>query len=283
MIFLKIGLALSGGGVKGAAHIGVSAALIENQIDFDIIGGTSSGAIVATLYSMGYTPDEMLKLFNYFSKIVMKNSPTYTHPDGKKALSIHMGGLLSGENISFAINEAAKYKKIEKMSDLNKIILIPAVDVDNSKKYVFTNSKINEENYIINGKIDMAVRASCSYPGVFAPCIYRTHKFVDGGILDNIPADEVKKAGADFIIAVKFALNRNSKTRGIYGVASKSIDIMFEKNSKSEVKVADYLINIDTKDVSLLDIKRISDCYRYGYEQTLSKISEIKEKLQEKI
>ena len=56
-----------------------------------------------------------------------------------------------------------------------------------------------------------------------------------------------------------------------------------KKNSKSEVKVADYLINIDTKDVSLLDIKRISDCYRYGYEQTLSKISEIKEKLQEKI
>lgn len=280
MIYLKIGLALSGGGVKGAAHIGVIAALIENNIDFEIIGGTSAGSIVAALYSMGYTPNEMLKLFNYFAKIVMKNSPTYTQPDGTKGLSIHIGGLLSGENISFAISEAAKYKKINSMEDLKKIILIPTVDVDNSKKYVFTNSQINEENYIKNGKIDMAVRASCSYPGIFAPCVYKTHKFVDGGILDNIPVDEVKKAGADFIIAVKFALNRNSKTRGIYAVASKSIDIMFEKNSKYEIEEADYIINIDTKDATLLNIKKINDCYRYGYEQTLSKINDIKNKLQ---
>lgn len=280
MSYLKIGLALSGGGVKGAAHIGVIAALIENNIDFEIIGGTSAGSIVAALYSMGYTPNEMLKLFNYFAKIVMKNSPTYTHPDGTKGLSIHMGGLLSGENISFAINEAAKYKKINSMEDLKKIILIPTVDVDNSKKYVFTNSQINEENYIKNGKIDMAVRASCSYPGIFAPCVYKTHKFVDGGILDNIPVDEVKKAGADFVIAIKFALNRNAKTRGIYAVASKSIDIMFEKNSKYEIEGADYIINIDTKDATLLNIKKINDCYRYGYEQTLSKINDIKNKLQ---
>ena len=279
---MKIGLALSGGGVKGAAHIGVIKALIENEIDFDIIGGTSSGSIVAALYSMGYTPKEMLKLFNYFSKIVMKNSPTYTHPNGKKGLSINVGGLLSGENISFAINEAAKYKKITKMSELNKIIVIPTVDVDNSEKYVFTNYNIEGNNYIKNGQIDMAVRASCSYPGVFAPCTYRNHRFVDGGILDNIPTDEVKNAGADFTIAVKFALNKNSITRGIAEVATKAIDIMFEKNSISEIKEADYIINIDTKDATVFDIKKINQCYRCGYEQTLSKIKEIKNKIDEK-
>lgn len=273
---MKIGLALSGGGIKGAAHIGVIKALIESDIDFDIIGGTSSGSIVAILYSMGYLPDEILKLFNYFAKIVMKNSPTYTHSDGKKGLSIQAGGVLSGENISFAINESAKYKKITKMSELTKKVVIPAVDVDNNEKYIFTNCNIEGNNYIKNGKIDMAVRASCSYPGVFAPCFYQNHRFIDGGILGNIPVDEVKRAGADFIIAVKFALNRNSKVRGIYGLTSKAIDIMFEKSSIGEVKLADYIINIDTKEASIFDIKKINDCYKYGYEQTLSKIKEIK-------
>lgn len=279
---MKIGLALSGGGVKGAAHIGVIKALIENKIDFEIIGGTSSGSIVTALYSMGYTPEEMLKLFNYFSKIVMKNSPTYTQPNGKKGLSIVVGGLLSGENISFSINEAAKYKKINTMSELTKKVVIPTVDVDNSEKYVFTNCKIEGNNYIKNGKIDMAVRASCSYPGVFAPCNYRNHRFIDGGILDNIPVDEVKKAGADYIIAVKFALNKKATTRGIAGVASKAVDIMFEKSSINEIQGADYIINVDTKGTSVFDIKKINDCYKYGYEQTLSKINEIKNKIEAK-
>lgn len=81
VIIMKIGLALSGGGVKGAAHIGVIKALEENGIKIDIIGGTSAGSIVATLYAMGYTPNEMLKLFNYFSKMILKGSPRYMQPN----------------------------------------------------------------------------------------------------------------------------------------------------------------------------------------------------------
>lgn len=280
---MKIGLALSGGAMKGAAHIGVIQALIENEIDFEIIGGTSAGSIVASLYAMGYTTSEMLKLFNFFAKIVMKNSPTYTRPNGKRGLTISAGGFLSGENISFAINEAAKYKKISKMSDLNKTILITAVDIDTSKKYVFTNSEaLQGIEYIRNGRIDMAVRGSCSYPGIFAPCTYMNHKFVDGGILDNIPVNEVKKAGADFVIAVKFALNKKLKATGIHGVTMKSMDIIYENAAKIEVKDADYLLNIDTKDATLWDVKKINDLYRYGYEQTLYKISDIKSKIEEK-
>ena len=71
---MKIGLALAGGGVKGAGHIGVIKALEENGIEVGYIGGTSIGSIVASLYAMGYTTDEMLKLFKYFSKDIMKVS-----------------------------------------------------------------------------------------------------------------------------------------------------------------------------------------------------------------
>lgn len=278
---MKIGLALSGGGVKGAAHIGVLKAFQEHNINFDIVSGTSSGSMVAALYCMGYTPDEMLKLFNYFSKIVVKNSPTYTNPDGKKILSINAGGFLSGENIAFAIKETAKYKHIKNMSEINKKILIPAVDVDNSKKYVFTNCDLQGSKYIKTVPIEIAVRASSSYPGVFAPTLYNNHKFVDGGILDNIPVDELKNAGADYIIAVKFELNKDIKVRGVAKVASKAMDIMFENTSKNETRDANYVLNINTKDVSLFDIKKINECYNYGYKQTLLQIQEIINKIEE--
>lgn len=207
---MKLGLALSGGGVKGAAHIGVIKALEENEIQIHAIAGTSSGSIVATLYGMGYTSEEMLKLFNYFSKGILRGSPMYRSPDGKSDLSIKIGGILSGQSISDALEEAAKLKEMEMISQINKIqIAIPTVDILNGEKYVFTNSPKQEEYYIKEAKISTAVRASSSYPGVFAPCLFKEHKFVDGGVLDNVPADEVKKLDVDKVIAIKFALDKN--------------------------------------------------------------------------
>ena len=93
---MKIGLALSGGGIKGASHIGVIQALQEAGIKASMVAGTSIGSIVAALYAMEYTPKEMVKLFNYFSKLIFKNSAMYTDPKGKKTLSIQAGGIYSG-------------------------------------------------------------------------------------------------------------------------------------------------------------------------------------------
>lgn len=273
---MKLGLAMSGGGIKGAAHIGVIQALQEENIKVDIVGGTSIGSIVAALYAMEYTPKEMLKLFNYFSKLIFKNSAMYTDPRGKKLLSIQAGGLYSGENIAFAIEEAGKYKNIKKLQDLKIPIVIPAVDLRDSEKYVFTNmGKINDK-YLNKADISIAVRASSSYPAIFAPCIYNKHKFVDGGILDNIPVEEVKKIGADKVIAVRFKLNKTSRTIGLISTLNKAIDIMFSKIEGEEVKKADYVIEIDTQDVNPFDFKQSNKCYKYGYLQTKKEIANIK-------
>lgn len=273
---MKLGLALSGGGIKGAAHIGVIQALQEENIKVDIVGGTSIGSIVAALYAMEYTPKEMLKLFNYFSKLIFKNSAMYTDPRGKKLLSIQAGGLYSGENIAFAIEEAGKYKNIKKLQDLKIPIVIPAVDLRDSEKYVFTNmGKINDK-YLNKADISIAVRASSSYPAIFAPCIYNKHKFVDGGILDNIPVEEVKKIGADKVIAVRFKLNKTSRTIGLRSTLNKAIDIMFSKIEGEEVKKADYVIEIDTQDVNPFDFKQSNKCYKYGYLQAKKEIVNIK-------
>ena len=276
---MKLGLALSGGGIKGAAHIGVIQALQEENINADIIGGTSIGSIVAALYAMEYTPKEMLKLFNYFSKLIFKNSAMYTDPRGKKLLSIQAGGLYSGESIAFAIEEAGKYKKIKKLQDLKIPIVIPAVDLRDSEKYIFTNMEKLNDKYLNKADISVAVRASSSYPAVFAPCIYNKHKFVDGGILDNIPVEEVKKIGADKVIAVRFKLNKTSRTVGLRSTLNKSIDIMFSKIEGEIVKKADYVIEIDTQDVNPFDFKQSNKCYKYGYLQTKKEIDNIKKML----
>lgn len=276
---MKLGLALSGGGIKGAAHIGVIQALQEENINADIIGGTSIGSIVAALYAMEYTPKEMLKLFNYFSKLIFKNSAMYTDPRGKKLLSIQAGGLYSGESIAFAIEEAGKYKKIKKLQDLKIPIVIPAVDLRDSEKYIFTNMEKLNDKYLNKADISVAVRASSSYPAVFAPCIYNKHKFVDGGILDNIPVEEVKKIGADKVIAVRFKLNKTSRTVGLRSTLNKSIDIMFSKLEGEIVKKADYVIEIDTQDVNPFDFKQSNKCYKYGYLQTKKEIDNIKKML----
>ena len=273
---MKLGLAMSGGGIKGAAHIGVIQALQEENIKVDIVGGTSIGSIVAALYAMEYTPKEMLKLFNYFSKLIFKNSAMYTDPRGKKLLSIQAGGLYSGENIAFAIEEAGKYKNIKKLQDLKIPIVIPAVDLRDSEKYVFTNMGKKNDKYLNKADISIAVRASSSYPAIFAPCIYNKHKFVDGGILDNIPVEEVKKIGADKVIAVRFKLNKTSRTIGLRSTLNKAIDIMFSKIEGEEVKKADYVIEIDTQDVNPFDFKQSNKCYKYGYLQTKKEIANIK-------
>ena len=161
---MKLGLALSGGGVKGAAHIGVLKALLENGIKIDVIGGTSSGSIVAVLYAMGYTPDEIYNLFDYFAKSIIEADPRYLVMAVKENRSFRISGFLSGESIEKAVKEACNYKNINKITDLKMPIAIPSVDAINGKKYVFTNVLEDNEKYICDIDIPKAVRASASFP-----------------------------------------------------------------------------------------------------------------------
>lgn len=161
---MKLGLALSGGGVKGAAHIGVIKALEENGIKVDAIAGTSIGSIVASLYAMGYTTDKMLEIFKYFAKEIMKTDAKYFAGNLKTSKRLLGYGLLSGENIEIAVKECSRTRGIRKLKDIKMPISIPTVDIVESKKYVFTNVDFKEDYYINNAYIEKAVRASSSYP-----------------------------------------------------------------------------------------------------------------------
>ena len=225
---MKLGLALAGGGVKGAAHIGAIKALEENEIKIDAVAGTSIGSIVSSLYAMGYSTEKMLEIFKYFAKGIMRADPKYFAGNLKTSRRLLGDGLFSGENIEIAINECAKEKGYKNIKDIEMPIAIPTVDIVECKKYVFTNADIEGDYYIKDAPISKAARASSSYPGVFAPCMYKGHKFVDGGILDNVPADEVKKLGVDKVLTLKFATALNYDPKNIYEIAFKSIDLLFE-------------------------------------------------------
>lgn len=161
---MKLGLALSGGGVKGAAHIGAIKALEENGIHIDAISGASIGSIVASLYAMEYSPEKMLAIFKLFAKEIMKADPKYFAGNLKSSKRLFGYGLLSGENIEIALKECARQKDIKNIKDIKMPVAITTVDIVENKKYVFTNGNFQEDYYIKDALIEKAVRASCSFP-----------------------------------------------------------------------------------------------------------------------
>ena len=192
---MKLGLALSGGGIRGIAHAGALKALEENNIKIDVIGGTSSGSIIATLYAMGYSPYYIYILFKRYARELVNQNPKSIFTSFGNFFSnkkVPFAGFYSGEEIEKGFDEVAKRKGIRKLTDINMPVVVPAVDLKDSKEYIFTNfipeNSKEKDKYITDISIGKAIRASSSFPVVFNPCEYKTHKFLDGGILDNVPA-----------------------------------------------------------------------------------------------
>lgn len=272
---MKIGLALSGGGIRGAAHIGVLKALEENNIHVDAIGGSSSGAIVASLFAMGYSSKEIYNLFDYFAKKILAVNPKTFFSTFKGKEGFGLTGLTNSRNIELAIEEAAKYKTLKNIKDITIPIVIPTTDLITGKQYIFTNSNLDGENYIKNMKISKAVRASATFPFVFSPFEYNEYQFADGGICNNIPIDEVRKLGVDKIIAIKFNMGQK-KYNSIHNLAMRAIDIMGEGIDKEQLKNSDIVIDIDLKNVQVFNMNKLEFCYKEGYEQTIKQIDKIK-------
>lgn len=279
---MKLGLALAGGGIRGIAHAGVLRALEENNIKVDAIGGTSCGSLVASLYAMGYSPYYIYILFQKYAKeIAGINLATFATGLNSILLNkkLKISGLNTGESIEKVYDELASKKGIKTIADIEMPIVIPTVDISESKEYIFTN-KISEKGknrkfYINNISIGKAVRASSSFPVVFSPCDFEKHIFLDGGTLDNVPTLLVKKLGVEKVISINFDADEIDEESNIMDIVMKTLDIMGNKISEKSINSSDFIITVPSDKTGLLDIEKIDKCYKLGYETAMKNIDTI--------
>ena len=240
--------------------------------------GTSAGSIVASLYAMGYKADEIIDLFREFSKEAVSISPKYiweSIKEGQKDLST------DNENIEKIISQAAKKKKIKNIKDIKMPISIPATDLITNKEIIFTNNeKLQGEEYIHDIEIGKAVRASSTFPGMYAPFEHKEYQFVDGGIFSNLPVKEAKELEVDKVLAVCFKLKSSKKQKTMYNISMQSIDLMTQNLIRESLDASDSILEIDLKEVKPFNMKKLEFCYKEGYMQTLDNIVKIRRELE---
>ncbi len=273
---MKLGLALSGGGIKGVAHIGVLKAFEEENIKIDYISGTSSGSIVATLYAIGYKPNEIYSIFkNYYKQIKyisIWNIVKLVYGLTVKG-EIIIQGLNDGKKIESIMKEICEKKNIKNINEIKMPLIIPSVSLHSGKKYIFTScenrsSYDDGKEYINDIEIEKAVRASCSYPGVFEPFKYKTDEMIDGGIKQNTPWKELQLAGADKVIGVTFEeYLKDDDYINIIEVLERSLGILSHELSNYELVGQERLLKIKTKHISLLDTSKMDFLYAKGYSE----------------
>lgn len=275
---MKLGLALSGGGIRGIAHAGVLKALEESNIKVDILGGTSSGSMITALYAIGYTPNEIYELFKKYARTIVKLNSNVIRREIKNFIINHKiscQGINNGEFIEEIFNKKALEKNIKYVSEIKMPIVIPCVDISKSEECVFTSMQSDEKNYIGNIEVGKAVRASSSFPVIYEPMKYEDKLLLDGGVLNNVPVKAVKNMGADKVIAVKFDSDKVEMSSNAIDIMMKVADIMGSKISEDDLNSSDYTITVPTDGTGILDVEKIDYCYKSGYETTMKQIGEI--------
>jgi NTE family protein len=237
---MKVGLVLSGGGARGISHIGVIKALTEMGINISQISGTSAGAIVGTLYSYGFTPDEILEHVVATSLFrAMRPAWTWT-------------GLLSLEGLGTAITKLLP----ENNFDCLKIpMTIAATDIRQGKSVYFTE-----------GELVPALLASCCVPAVFNPVEFNGGVYVDGGLMDNLPAKPIR-GKCDLLIGSHCNYISNAfDIRNIRSVIERSLLIAINGNTTISKSMCDILIEPpDVGNYSGFDLKRAKNLFETGY------------------
>lgn len=282
----RVGVALSGGGLRGIAHIGVLKAFVQNNIPVDMIAGTSAGAIVAALYAYGYSP---LKI----EEFVLQVNPT-DFVDFKVSiphlLKYGLKWLFTG-NPRVIPNGLIKGGKVEKyflslwqhctMQETRIPLAVTAVDIISADTIFFTTPlpakrTILNARYYHNVEIVDAVRASISIPGIFLPKKMRGMTLVDGGVKNNLPTDILNHMGAEIIIAVDlgFTSQVSRDVDSVSEILLRCIEIMGREVTL--LKAEQYADIIIRPNVDYDDAHQIIKCIEMGERAAMEKIAAIK-------
>lgn len=283
---MSLGLVLSGGGVRGAAHIGVLQALQEAKIKPAFISGTSAGSIIAGLYAYGYSPQEIKLLARRINKKYFDidycgiiASLINIFFAGEPSIS----GLIQG---NFLEHYFYNLTKGIKLNQLKMPLAITAVDINNTNIVVFTslpNRLLTRSDYVFVHDVPLAeaIRASISLPGIFQPKIVKKMRLVDGGIRANLPVEITRMMGAQKVIAVNLGYSGNPVpyVDDILEISLQTIDLMIYQITRPSIESADLLISPQINYVHQGDLSKIDYLIKCGYQATINCLPRIKQLL----
>jgi NTE family protein len=245
---MKLGLVLSGGGVRGIAHIGILKALDEMQVQIDCIAGTSAGAIVGSLYSAGNKPDRIFELVKNLS-IFKTVRPAFTWT-----------GLLTLDGLKDVL---LKNIPANSFNDLRIPLTVAATDIKNG-----------QIKYFNSGELIPAVVASSSIPAIFNPVQLNGHLYVDGGILDNLPVKAIRNQCEIIVGCHCNHISPDFDVTNIKLVVERSLLIAIRANTEVSRGLCDVFIEPPGMDrFSSLDLSKVQEIFEYGYRFTKGNFS----------
>ena len=255
----KVGVVLSGGGAKGMAHIKALKVIEEAGIPIDYIAGTSMGAIVGGLYAIGYTTEQLDSMVRkqdwtfLLSDRIKRSAMSLTDRERSEKYTVSIpftktpkdaatGGLMKGQNLANLFSDlTVGYHDSINFNKLPIPFACVAANIVNGEQIVFHD-----------GILSTAMRASMAIPGVFTPVRQDSMVLVDGGIVNNYPADVVKAMGADIIIGVDVqnALKKADKLNSVPDILGQIVDITCQSNHEKNVDLTDTYIRVNVEGYS---------------------------------
>ena len=286
----KVGLVLSGGGAKGAAHIGVLKVLEANHIPVDYIAGTSIGAYVGGMYALGYSAAEIEAIMmnadwsRGYSDFVPRESLTFRDKQQRDQYNIPLAlgysdnevkspsGLLQGQTMSQLMRQSTDL--VEQFGSFDDLAI--------PYRAVTTDLATSEAVVIDSGSIVFAMQASATVPGALQPAEYEGKLLVDGGIANNMPVDVVKAMGADIVIAVdigsplmvKAQLN---STLAVVGQLSNILTNASTERQKALLTDKDILIRPAISELSTTDFTIMPIALPLGEEAANAEVDKLRE------
>lgn len=254
---VKIGLALGGGGARGIAHIGAIKAFEELGITFDYVAGTSAGSIIGALYAYGKSAKEIEELAKGLKKKdIMRGMIPFIKPANTDRLE---------EQLNKAFGDLTVFSEMK----------VPL-------SVVCTDLKTGKEIDFDYGNVSKVVSGSCAVPGVFTPVVYEDMHLVDGGLRNNIPADVVKKMGANVVFAIDVNHLRGTGTQSLstISVLSSTIGIMMQSKVDKTMECADLIFEPALENFSPLKFEGVDEMIKIGYDTVMANKHKIQKMLE---
>jgi len=286
----KIALVLSGGGARGAAHVGVLKVIEENHIPIDMVVGTSMGSFMGGLYAAGWKPDDIAKM------LIVTNWSEYIRGDfdrqdipmqRKRAEYTYQGKLGFGINAKNAIVLPTGVFKREPLLLKFEELTANVRDIKDFDKLsipyraVATDIKNGEPVILKSGSLAEAIYASSAIPGGLQPINIDGVDLIDGGVSNNIPINVARDMGADIIIAVDVSEDFSDEVdvNSYFVVMGQLVDILMRKNANESIKTLkkdDILITPNLEGYSGLDVEKYAEIIKAGYEAAQKVVPKLK-------